>query len=76
MENPHIKHYVHNTAAAFTPLPSNTASETRSAALSVSVTWRRRRGVGGGGANTPIFFPKKIKGKVFPLQARCGPEGG
>jgi len=21
-------------------------------------------------------YKKKLKGKVFPLQARCGPEGG
>ena len=23
-----------------------------------------------------ILLSKKVKGKVFPLQARCGPEGG
>ena len=28
--------------------------------------------------NGEIFFPKWLlcKGKVIPLQARCGPEGG
>jgi hypothetical protein len=43
MEHFHIKYYVHKTAVAFTPLPSNTDSETRSAALSIGVTLRGGR---------------------------------
>ena len=26
--------------------------------------------------NVKVRLPVKVKGKVIPLQARCGPEGG